>query len=62
MNCFDLSLLAYLDPFTGSLILQAIFAVVIGAGVMLRKYLFAPIRFLRRRKADQRDSDQELYE
>ena len=54
MAGFDLSLWAYLDPFTGALILQVIAAFLIGAGVMLRKFLFAPFAWLfGRRRVDE---------
>jgi len=57
MAHFDLSLWAYLDPFTGALILQVIAAFLIGAGVMLRKYLLAPFTWLfRRHRADEQDT------
>ena len=57
MTYFNLSLLAYLDPFTGALILQVIAAFLIGAGVMLRKFLLAPFTWLfRRRRGDEQDT------
>lgn len=49
MTSFDLSLLAYLDPMAGALILQVIAAFLLGAGVMLRRFIFAPFRLLSRR-------------
>ena len=62
MSHFGLPLLAYLDPFTGSLILQVIAAFLIGSTVMLRKYLMAPIDWFRRRKDVDPDEQSELYE
>jgi len=38
MNC----LLAYLDPGTGSILLQVAAAAVLSCGVMFRQYVFSP--------------------
>ena len=62
MTYFGLPLLAYLDPFTGSLILQVIAAFLIGSTVVLRKYLMAPIKWFRRRKNVDSHNESELYE
>lgn len=60
MTHFDLSLWAYLDPFTGALILQVIAAFLIGASVMLRRFLLAPFRWLfRRPRTDEQDNQSE---
>jgi len=39
--------LAYLDPGTGAIVLQAIAAVVLTIGVVFRKAIFAPATFFR---------------
>ena len=63
MNPFYLPLWAYLDPVTGAMLLQVLAALLIGAGVMLRKTLFAPIIWLlHRRKSHEQDSQDDLYE
>ena len=63
MTYFDLPFWAYLDPLTGSLLLQVLAAFLIGAGVMLRKYLFAPVAWLFRcRGSREQESQGDLYE
>ena len=50
MTQFDFSLLAYLDPVSGAMILQIIAAFVIGTGVLLRKSILAPLSWIFRRE------------
>jgi len=54
------SVLAYIDPATGTMILQIIIASVLGVGVALRRFLMAPFAALagrfRGRDAGQEDS------
>jgi len=54
--------LAYLDPGTGSLILQVVAACLISSAVLLRKYLFAPIAWLTRRRKARSDASDGLHE
>ena len=51
-------ILAYLDPGTGSLLLQAVLAIVLSTGVLLRRYVLMPFQWLCRR----REKPPELYE
>ncbi len=46
------TLFAYLDPGTGSIIIQIAAAAVLSCGVMFRQYLFSPFAALLRRKKD----------
>jgi hypothetical protein len=41
--------LAYIDPGTGSIILQAVVATLLGAGVFCRRYMLNPLGWFTRR-------------
>lgn len=49
--------LAYLDPGTGAIVLQAIAAVVLTIGVFFRKAIFAPATFFRYFVLGKKDSN-----
>jgi len=55
------SVLAYIDPGTGSILLQVLIASFLTAGVFFRRILFTPFAFLfgkRRRKEDDQQPSQ----
>jgi hypothetical protein len=45
--------LAYIDPGTGSMILQAVIATLLGAGVFFRRVMFNPMTWLKNRSASE---------
>jgi hypothetical protein len=45
------AVLAYIDPGTGSIVLQVVIAGMLTGGVLLRRYLFAPLAWFRGRGA-----------
>jgi hypothetical protein len=49
-----LSLLAYIDPSSGSLAVQFLIAAVLSAGVVLRNYVFWPVAWAMRLVRGQR--------
>ena len=57
-SCF----LAYLDPGTGSLIVQAILAIVLSTGIVLRRFLVMPFQRLFGKRERQPDKSKELFE
>jgi hypothetical protein len=54
--------LAYLDPGTGSLILQALIAILLSTGVLLRRYILMPIQWLLGKLKRQPPKSNELFE
>lgn len=42
---------AYIDPGTGAIALQVLMAVILGAGIFLRRLLAAPLRLFRKQNA-----------
>jgi len=62
MNNFVGFLFAYLDPGTGSLILQVIAAFILSAGVLLRRYLTMPFAWILNRGKRHSDESADLYE
>lgn len=54
--------LAYLDPGTGSLILQALLAAALSTGVLLRRFLLMPLHWLFGKRKRRPDEPTELYE
>ena len=52
MTTIALGILGYLDPGTGSIILQVIVALILGAGVAFRNFITAPFRFFRKSTAE----------
>ena len=50
------SLIAYIDPATGAIVLQAIIAAVLAGGVIFRRALQAPFAFLFKRGDKAEDS------
>jgi hypothetical protein len=45
------AVLAYIDPGTGAMVLQVLLATVLGAGVMFRRFLGAPLAWFRKSDA-----------
>ena len=60
MTEFCPALFAYIDPATGSLVVQAVIAALLSAGIVFRRMLFNPIALLAggRRNASSRPADQ----
>ena len=54
--------LAYLDPGTGSLILQALLAILLSTGVLLRRYILMPFQWLLGKSRRQPPKSNELFE
>ena len=54
--------LAYLDPGTGSLILQALLAILLSTGVLLRRYILMPVQWLLAKWKRQPPKSNELFE
>ena len=54
--------LAYLDPGTGSLIIQALLAVLLSTGVLLRSYILMPFQWLLGKLRRQPGKSTELFE
>lgn len=46
------TLAAYIDPGTGAIALQVLMALVLGAGIFLRRILSAPLALFRRKKVE----------
>ncbi len=45
--------LAYIDPGTGSIILQAVVATLLGAGVFCRRYMLNPLAWFSRQNTSE---------
>ncbi len=41
---------AYLDPASGSMLVQALLAALVAAGIAFRRFLFAPILWIKKRR------------
>ena len=54
--------LAYLDPGTGSLILQALLAILLSTGVLLRRYVLMPFQWLLGKLKRRPPKSTELFE
>ena len=50
-------LLAYIDPAIGSMILQAVAAVVLAGGLFFRRIFYVPLVWLGLKQADSHDSE-----
>ncbi len=42
--------LGYLDPASGSMLVQALLAGIVAAGIAFRRFLFAPILWIKKRR------------
>ena len=47
MSEFCPAVLAYIDPATGSLVVQAVIAAMLSAGIVFRRVLFNPLSFFK---------------
>lgn len=54
---FSAGFLAYIDPGTGSIILQAIIGTVVGVGIAVKLFWHRILKFIGIRKTDQTDGD-----
>ena len=51
------SVLGYIDPASGAIILQVVVAAILTMGIAFRRILFAPLMLFRRRQSTQDESD-----